>query len=93
MKMILSILFLSFSIINNLYAFDIETVYLKDGSSIDGKYDLYEIPLNQVKAIKFLEEDGSPKTILFQFTDENINKKEFHQNYKATKMGGDGSGT
>lgn len=92
MKMILSILFLSFSI-SNSYAYDIQTVYLKDGSIIDGSYDTYEIPLNKIRAIKISEEDGSLKTILFQVTDESINKREFNQNYKATKMGGDGSGT
>lgn len=91
MKMILSVLLLSFSI-SNLYAYDIEYIYLKDGTIIDGKYNDYEIPLNEIRAIEFSEDQDSSKTILFQLNNKII-KDEFNRSQTSLRSGGEGGGT
>lgn len=91
MKMILSALFLSFSI-SNLYAYDIEYIHLKDGTILDGRYNDYEIPLNEIRAIEFSEEHDSSKTILFQLNSKII-KGEFNKSQYSVKSGGEGGGT
>lgn len=91
MKMILSVLFLSFSI-SNLYAYDIEYIHLKDGTIIDSKYNDYDIPLNEIKAIEFSNGHNSSKTILFQLNNKII-KDEFSKSQNSVKMGGEGGGT